>query len=365
MGGKVFRTIANELFYDADIENNPRPFGEWFRNFSSDYSNEYNASYILATPFLSVRKKEAEDMKRFVEEGNTLLLITDGFSEAFSDVFHIKCTAGNDAQVATNLFGLTDTHRILRDSLDLKYGYFFTPFVRSVDPLIQHSIDTLGFNMVAKPDAVLLSMGSGRLFIITNAAAFSNYFLLSGQNYRFAVNVLENLNQGSGYVFWDEFYRKNINRSNEEKSLFDAILSVPALRWAFWLLLFLCALAVITNMFRKQRIVPVKVPNRNTTVEFTQTIARLYFSNKDNNNIAQKMIQHFLEHIRTNFYVPHQKLDDGFAAILAGKTNQPLPRTERLVRRMAAIMNGANVSDDMLLELNRELTELQKPTVAA
>jgi hypothetical protein len=63
--------------------------------------------------------------------------------------------------------------------------------------------------------------------------------------------------------------------------------------------------------------------------------------------------------------VPHQKLDDEFAAILAGKTNQPVAKTERLVQRMAAIMNGAAVSDDMLLELNRELSSLQKPTATA
>jgi hypothetical protein len=219
--------------------------------------------------------------------------------------------------------------------------------------------------MVGRPDAVSVTIGSGKLILVTNAQAFSNYFLLTKNNYEYAVKTLEYLNESPDYVFWDEFYRRNINRPDEDKSIFDAILSIPALRWAFWLLLLFCAIAIFTNMYRKQRVVPVQVPNRNTTVEFTQTIARLYFNKKDNNNIAQKMIQHFLEHIRTNFYVPHQKLDEDFAVILAGKTNQPLPKTERLVQRMAAIMNGAEVSDDMLLELNRQLTELQKPTEVA
>jgi hypothetical protein len=300
-----------------------------------------------------------------VDEGNHLLLITDGVSEEFSEAFGMKILRGTDTMVATNLYGLADTYKTTKDSVESKFGYYLFPFLRVIDSVNSNSYDTMSYNMVGRPDGVAISIGSGKLIVVTNAEAFSNYFLLSGNNYEYAVKTLEFLNESPEYVFWDEFYRKNINRPAEDSSMFDAILSIPALRWAFWLLLLFSALAIITNLFRRQRVVPVMAPNKNTTVEFTQTIARLYYNKKDNNNIAQKMIQHFLEHIRTNFYVPHQKLDDEFAAILAGKTNQPLAKTERLVQRMSAVMNGAEVSDDMLLELNRQLTELQKPTVPA
>ncbi|MCU0387662.1 MAG: hypothetical protein MUE71_03545 [Chitinophagaceae bacterium] len=365
MGGKVFRNITEELFEYSGIENNARPFSDWFRKFNADYYLDYQAAYILLTPYLSARKKEAENMRRFVDEGNHLLLITDGVSKEFKEVFGLDVKRKTDTMVATNLFGLTDTYKISADSTGSKYGFFYLPFIRSVDSVEATDIDTMSYNMTGLPDALTIYIGSGKLILVSNAAAFSNYFLLTKNNYEYAVKTLETLNYSPEYVFWDEFYRKNINRPDEDGSIFSAILSVPALRWAFWLLLIFCAIAVFTNMFRRQRVVPVRVPNRNTTVEFTQTIARLYFNKKDNSNIAQKMIQHFLEHIRSSYYVPHQKLDDEFAAILAGKTNQPVAKTERLVQRMAAIMNGAAVSDDMLLELNRELSSLQKPTATA
>jgi hypothetical protein len=117
-------------------------------------------------------------------------------------------------------------------------------------------------------------------------------------------------------------------------------------------------------MARRQRMIPVRVANKNTTVEFTQTIARLYYNQKDNRNIALKMIQHFLEYIRTQHYLPSQKLNPDFARILAGKTNTNLEKTERLVAKMAAIQDGATVSDDLLLWLNREITDLYKPSKA-
>jgi hypothetical protein len=126
-------------------------------------------------------------------------------------------------------------------------------------------------------------------------------------------------------------------------------------------MLLLCAIAIITHMARRQRLIPVRVANKNTTVEFTQTIARLYYNQKDNRNIALKMIQHFLEHIRTQHYLPNQKLDTEFARTLAGKTSTKLEKAGKLVAAMAAIQDGGAVSDELLLWLNREISDLYNP----
>jgi hypothetical protein len=189
--------------------------------------------------------------------------------------------------------------------------------------------------------------------------------LLTGNNYQYALGLLSYLPSEPDAVYWDEFYRRNLHRGPEDRSILSAILSIPALRWAFWILIALCALAILTNIFRRQRMIPLRVPNRNTTVEFTQTIARLYYNKKDNRNIALKMIQHFMEHIRSQYYIPHQKLDNEFAAVLSGKTNQPVEKAAQLVQQMAAIQNGAAVSDEVLLDLNRQMNDLLKPTVVA
>jgi hypothetical protein len=219
----------------------------------------------------------------------------------------------------------------------------------------------ISYNADGKPDGWQTKVGSGELILLANAEAFSNYFLLTGNNYQYALGILSYLPEYIEKIYYDEFYRRNTSRQPEDRSIFDAILSQPALRWAFWIILAILALAILTNLFRKQRMIPVRVPNTNTTVAFTETIARLYYNQKDNTNIAQKMIRHFLEHIRSVYYLPHQKLDSEFAVLLAGKTNQPVPKTERLVQRMQAIMNGMEVSDDMLLELNRDLQQLTTP----
>jgi hypothetical protein len=364
MGGKVFRTLTGETFDGFSIENNARPFDTWYKTFMSDYYQENTSAYILISPYVSARKKEALEMKKFISNGNRMLLITNGLSADFKEVFGIGISKNRDLP-PTNLFGLVETTKFLEDTTHKvfrPFSYYFYPFSAKLDTPKGYTFSPASFNAAKSRDGVAIEIGSGQLILVTNAEAFSNYFLLTRNNYQYAMEMLEHLNVELDNIFWDEFYRRNTNRSAEEKSIFDAILSIPSLRWAFWLLLLLCGIAIFTNLFRRQRIVPVKIHNKNTTVEFTQTIAQLYYNKKDNRNIAQKMIQYFLEHIRSSYYIPHQKLDASFAALLAGKTNQPLPKTERLVQRMAAIMNGADVSDDLLLELNRQLAELMKST---
>lgn len=363
MGGKVFRNIAGEVFGDFVFENNAQPFDTWYKKFLVDYYQENGSAYVLVSPFVSAHKKEAEEMQDFIRAGNTMLVITDGVSDAFKEVFEIGIEEF-PFSLSSNPYGLTDTYKYLGDSLSLdttRFGYYFFPFTSIIDTLQEEKVVTR--NVFGTPDGLEMEIGSGKLILVTNAEAVSNYFLLTGENYRYAVGLLSHLNFNPDAIYWDEFYRRNMNRPGEDQSIFSAILANPALRWAFWLLVILCAIAILTNLFRRQRVIPVRKPNRNTTVEFTQTIARLYYNKRDNRNIALKMIQHFMEHIRSNFYLPHHKLDDAFATVLAGKTNQLIPKTQRLVQRMWNIQQGGEVSDDQLLELNRQLTELLKPKV--
>jgi hypothetical protein len=364
MGGKVFRSIFGKLYQTRTINNNAQPFDLWHQNYLRNSYHENGSIYILVSPFVSLRKKEAAEMRKFIRAGNTMLMVTDGVTAAFKEAFGVGIVRKEDT-VATSGFGLAETYKFLADSTlfqPQKFGYYCYPFTASVDTPKGVLQTAITLNMLGLKDGIQMKIGSGELILVTNAEALSNYFLLSGNNYNYALGMLSYLGKEPDAIYYDEFYRRNLNRPEEDRSVFDAIFSVPALRAAFWLLLGLCALAIFTNLFRKQRPIPLQQSNRNTSVEFTHTIARLYYNKKDNNNIALKMIQHFLEHIRTKYYLPPQKMDNAFAAVLAGKTNQPIPKTERLVKRMAAIQQGATVTDDLLLELNRQIAELIKTT---
>lgn len=361
LGGKVFRKLAASAFEVETFTNNTKPFPDWYRETGAHNYYEKGTVYMIVTPYLNVRQGEAEKMYDFVEAGNTLVVIADEWSSAFETKFRI----GSD-QVFSG-FGegggmLRDTYKKLQDSLQYRsdsFPLFYTPFNRFIlaDSSLS-DLEVLSYNETGKVDGLCWSIGSGRVVLVTNAGIFTNYGLLTRYNYEYAMGILSYLEPYPDYLYWDDFYHRNKNRPPENRSILDVILGIPALRWAFWLVLLLCTVWVLSNLIRRQRSIPQRDPNKNTTVEFTQTIARLYFNKKDNRGIALKMIQHFLEYIHTQHYLPRQKMNDAFATLLSHKTGQSMVEMQKLVARMADIQNGGTVRDEDLLLLNNQITRV-------
>ncbi len=358
LGGKVFRKLAEAAFEVEDFKNNTKPFPDWYKETGINSYYETGTVYMIVTPYLNVRQSEAVKMHDFVEAGNTMVVISDDWSSAFETEFRV----GND-QVFSG-FGqaagsLRDTFKKLGNKLAYRsdsFALFYTPFNRFL--LVDSSLsdlEVLSYNEVGKVDGLRWRIGSGWVVMITNAGLFTNYGLLTRTNYEYAMGILSYLEPYPDYLYWDDFFHRNKNRPPENRSILDVLLAIPALSWAFWLVLLLCAIWVLSNLIRRQRRIPLKDPNKNTTVEFTQTIARLYFNKKDNQGIALKMIQHFLEYIHTQHYLPRQKMDAGFAALLSRKTGQSLVEMQKLVARMADIQSGTQVRDEDLLLLNTQI----------
>lgn len=373
LGGKVCKNMVTNMYPQAFRGTNAQPFAAWYGKQASEHYHPTSTTYIILTPILNARQNEVEDMYRFVEVGNTLVVAANYLSVEFADKFGIQ--VGSNV-LAEQVFSAANKHPMRYEdtrkylpndtiaNTDKAYGFFYE---RMGSYIISDSSDfevtRISFNHHGVADGVELVVGEGRLMVVANAEAFTNYFLLTANNYLYADEIFQRPGAVTSNLYWDEFYHRNIYRPDANQGILSTLLSIPPLRWAFWLLLILVGIFLITAMIRRQRMIPVKDPNTNATVAFTQTIARLYFAEKDNNNIAQKMIQHFLEHIRGKYYMPTHTLDEAFATLLAHKTNVPAPEAQAIVATMASIQSGEQVTDDMLLLLNRDITRMIKATL--
>ena len=92
------------------------------------------------------------------------------------------------------------------------------------------------------------------------------------------------------------------------------------MKWAFWLLLLLFMLIYLIESKRKERMIPVIAPVRNTSLDFVRTIGRLYYQRKDNLNLANKMSVHFLGHVRSKYNLQTSFLDQEFTDRLTYKS---------------------------------------------
>ncbi len=358
MGTYVAYHGLQTAFTSYDIEVNKKSFEEYFKSYTEyDYTRKGNVFCIFARQFYP-NEKDIESMTDFVSNGNTLLVASNQFNENFLNKFHLRTNSTfslqslmrYDADMVESGLSMKDSARFGGDW----YRYFFYELAGRIYreesypalPVVKGA-DTI-------PGAVVFSYGSGRIIAVANATAFTNYFLLTKNNYRYLEQVLSYLPENVTSLTWDTYYNKQEReRGNSDNfSAFGELMKHPPMKWAFWLTLLLAATWIINGAIRRQRVIEVVKPGANTSVEFAETIGRLYLLKRDNKNIATKMITYFLEYVRSRFYISTGTLDNEFAALLTAKSGQPAAKAAELLRTIERINLRDHISDTELLELN-------------
>ncbi len=380
-GGFVAFNRIKELLDSRFIETNEDPFDEAWKNMHNYSSSTKHSLYILLTRNLITSYSEADAMIDYVSDGNDLFIAADYMSVNF--LKKIDCWTERDSEIVTELAGnMKQTFvKILNNDLPGdSYRYYYYPFYNSFSHFDSSSTKILGLNELGKPNFIVLFIGKGRLYLNSAPRAFSNYFLLKGNNYKYLENAVSYLRPDPKNIFWDEFYKKQDVRrkhssggkasgsnsgdqndqSRSDFSSFNVINSNPALRAAFWLALILLLLYVLFNMKRKQRIIEEKLPNTNTTVVFTETVGRLYLQKRNNKNIAEKMITYFYEHIRNNYFLNTTKINSEFITSLSRKSGVPDDITTKLFKTISLVHDRIDLDDSELLSLNEQIQNFYK-----
>lgn len=165
-----------------------------------------------------------------------------------------------------------------------------------------------------------------------------------------------------GNIFWDDYYNKINYRETKRKSFssLNAVLKHPALAMAFWIGLATLLAYIFFAGKRKQRIVPVINPVENTSIAFTEAVAGLYLSEKNNKNIAEKMISYFNEYIRTRYFLHMHPVTNDLLVSLSKKSGVELPQVVALYELVQQIPQAYEVTDSELLSLNEQIQNFYK-----
>ncbi|MGB5931164.1 MAG: DUF4350 domain-containing protein, partial [Cyclobacteriaceae bacterium] len=144
------------------------------------------------------------------------------------------------------------------------------------------------------PVIVYCPIGKGSITVSVAPIAFTNYNLLLEDNYKYALLALSGL-PADKPVYYNNYFLRGGSQSNQSSLRY--IMSQPPLKNAWYLIIALLIVFAIFNAKRRQRIIPVIEPPRNTSLEFTETIGRLYYQRGDHANMARKKIDYFLEYV--------------------------------------------------------------------
>lgn len=366
-GGYIARRQLENMFPLNNIREKKQSF---VKTWDDVYSYDSASLYVCITPALNVNEEETKAMLDYVNAGNDLFISADYIDELL--LKKTGCATSGSILSLLNDMRSTSITSIAGDSTT--YSYFYLPFYNYFSSIRREDTKVLGYNDLGQPNFILHYYGKGRIYLHCDPRAFSNYFLLSKNNYRYMQSVFAYTSVQPDHLYWDDYYYKVKSRRNvssdrggsnssdngEGFSSLREINKFPTLAYAFWLSLALLVLYLVFGSKRRQRIVAQQKANENTSVTFTETIGRLYYQKKDNKNIADKMVTYFNEFIRNRYFISSNNADDDFITTLSRKSGVPRERVEILYRTMSHAQQADTVDDFQLLSLNEQIQYFYK-----
>jgi len=348
-GSYIVYNQLKYIFPKADIQSFRTPVYNQVNN-----SKETNTAYFIIGPTLHLPKTDFAELKKYVANGNAVVASANMFHKSFLDSFGLE--TANPVSLT-----LHDSSSINFVNPASKAPENYTFLKATIDQYFS-KINTAKTTIIStnnnnKPVYIKISYGKGAFFIHADPLCFSNYFLLYKSNAAYTAKALSYIPAEVSKIYWDEFYKLG---PEGETTPFRFLLSNEYLRWALRLALIGIILYVLFEMKRRQRVIPVITPLKNSTLEFIKTVAGVYFNGKDNNSIADKKLNHFLEFVRSRFNIATQVLDEDFIQQLHRKSGVGKDKVADLVRFLSALPIQGRVTDEMLLNLDRNIDQFYK-----
>jgi len=359
MGAYIAYHYLSSLFNNGVSGVMNKPFSNLQYEINRDQS-----LYIIVARSVFISKLDLESMLNYVSEGNTLFISSGFIDQKLVDTLDVDLSFNfnifyrmNEYEMEKKDTWVTLAHDPVTNTK--KYGFYFVPFDNTILSYDSSLTQVLGFSENRRPNFIAIDHGRGKFILHTEPSAFSNYFLLTGTNKEYLEKVFSFFSPETNSVYWDNFYRVRRN-IDDDFSISGFFKKHPPLYYAFLIVMVSLLLFLAFGGRRRQRFVPERIPNTNSTVSYTETIGRLYLQKKDNRNIALKMFTYFLDQVRNNYYLNTQNLNNEFAESLSRKSGVPESRVKHLLQLMDETDKAENVSDMRLLELHNLIQEYFK-----
>jgi len=349
-GSKLLFELLPELFDEDKISTSHSSVNQFFDDKTD------NTNLIIINNTFKPEAPDIEKIEDLLFAGNHVFIAAHNFTKPVKEWFGIECHERFGSTIASgDSLSFNLANRQLRTHLGYWYKKGITNNYFTSYDTIQTTV--LGINNSGKTNFIRVKQGKGWLYINLNPQAFTNYNLLSNDNYEYAFKCLSYLPNQS--TVWDEHYKvKYLNNNGtgySRKSKLSFILERLPLRLAWYVLLIGILIFFFFESARRQRVVPIIKPPSNTTVNFIETIGRLYFSRKNHLDIAKKRFSYLQEFIRSKYYINTSDMNNDLYQQLADKSSIPLRAIKQLFELGDKLETLKSISEEDLEQFNRRI----------
>ena len=384
---KIFAPILAIILVIVGISQmGKKPVLDWRKNYDTGKKTPFGL-YIFDREANGLFGKKLEKVRispyQYYQKNNqkkphNILIIQKELDDVSWENIMTEVSNGSDV-----IWFTTKTTSKLRDTLGFRFktvsdeaSYYlqFTDKKLSKDHLLMDRLpDNKGFSYIRTDTEVLgktlrkennsqtainvdfikVPFGKGHFYIHSEPLVLTNYYLLKSEN-NYLESVLSYLPNRETVWFLE-------NDAPLSMSPLRFIHSNPPLKYAWYLLLFGLIIFVIFNAKRKQRIVPIVEPLKNTSVEFIRSIGNLYLQEGDFHEMMAKKAQYFLNKIRMDLMIDTHHLDEQFVNKLHLKTGKNI---ELITEAVDLVKKGqdpyASVMKEDLILMNKLLDDILK-----
>jgi hypothetical protein len=373
-GNELLYKMMKNLYPDHTFNIISEPL-IYNREFTSSTKN--NSIYFYSGYGFFPDKSTTSELINFIKKGNQLFIASNEISKRFLDsILDLDKSKHSEHHNALGKLICTQfTPVFLHPELKLKknpsiqfklfevntpteIGYFGTSFFDTF--LHQNgSIDyfKIGYfntgNFKNNTNYIKVNIGKGQMHLYSTPLVFTNYYLRKKEVFDYSQNVFLHLKEGDIYWHNNAFANTIFNENKQEKGVspFGVILNLMSFRYAWYSFLLVLLLFCLFNFKRKQRAIAVIEKNKNSSIEFAETITKLYLAEGNHKNIAMQKFHYFFNYIRLKFSINLQNNERLEKLNLAMKSKVAIERIEKIMFCYNQLLALPNTTKDELNEL--------------
>jgi hypothetical protein len=354
-GAYVFHESLKQFFPKAKFKinyNHPgdsKTFGDYIQD----------QLYIILQPSFNPDSYEVDDLITFIDRGNTVFISTFNINQELSRFVKAASLTKNYRYYPFgNYNGDTMQARLTMPPFmgPATYAYPGTLIEGSFKETDSTISQVIGSADNGAPNFIHLKKGNGHLYIHLSPMALTNYFLLYNNNMQYFEKIASLFPASTPLVIWDEYFSSNQSKSrSQNRGWFNAIMQNPYFRTGVLTALLLILIYALTEMRRRQRVIPVIEKPKNDSLEFVKTIGLLYYERGDHTNLAHKLSTYFLEYVRSRYKIFAKDLDKNFIEELSYKSGVSESLVKDIVTQVSRINNEGVFTDTELIAFQNNI----------
>ncbi len=342
----VFNQELPHLLKDQKLTKTSLSPYEYFLD--NEQTTENKTTYLFVENKSGLDDVSVKQLLKKVSNGADLIIASESFyygNSYFLDTLriHLHNIKTNNLHFV-NKKSATDTLKIKDE-----YNSFFT--VKNPDNYT--AIAKLNNNI----SFVSTQFGKGTIYISATPILLTNFYILNKEfNSKIFTEEFVSFIKNENVIWFDENYNPNERESNN--SIFNVILKYKSLRYAWYTLVIGLILFLIFYGKRKQRIVPIIEPVKNTTIEYIETVGNLYYQENNHMQLLNKQIKLALHFIRTEWKIVTQDINEDFKTKLQQKSLANSADINQFVNFITNFNAQKTYSQTDLIEFNQLLQKI-------